>query len=281
MNLKVYSKQKYGWLWHYHHFLTDFLLPFFKATVELRRRNTLNKVYLQNGMEQSIGNFKTHFGNFFDVKVETVSPEVFWGLDLPLISLTGMRRNIFSDNDFENVIRFLESKWELYDPTYPHIILIERKKQKLVFGDRNGAERRRVKNHASVNTMLNKNFDKVANLSLEKIPFDQQVKYFYNAKVVIGQHGAGLSNMLLQRNGCVIEFISKFTRSDFWNPYLWNKKIKWIKMPCMTQGTLDNEEMIVNLKQLKDIVGHVLHGGKLPLSLWNGVGFIPRQVKVL
>jgi hypothetical protein len=68
---------------------------------------------------------------------------------------------------------------------------------------REASRERKVANRNHLNPILDKfGFETYA---LEKIPFKQQLRVFYDADVIMGPHGAGLLNMLFAEKPTVIE----------------------------------------------------------------------------
>jgi capsular polysaccharide biosynthesis protein len=53
---------------------------------------------------------------------------------------------------------------------------------------------------------------------LEEVPFEEQVRLFRNAEIVVGPHGAGFTNLIFSRPGTrVIEFLAKgYERRCYW-----------------------------------------------------------------
>ena len=91
-----------------------------------------------------------------------------------------------------------ESKAAISDDTYP----------KRIFIGRGDSKRRKLLNECEVVKRLN-------DLGFLRIipggmPFDKQLKFFHNAEVIVGVHGAGLANLCVTRNGAsVIEIMPR------------------------------------------------------------------------
>ncbi len=84
---------------------------------------------------------------------------------------------------------------------------------RLLYVSRDKAKRRKIRNENYVYELLaKKGFEK---LVLENIPLKHQVKLFQEARVVIGCHGAGLTNiMFMQKKQSVIEL--KANNNNYW-----------------------------------------------------------------
>ena len=84
---------------------------------------------------------------------------------------------------------------------------------RLLYVSRDKAKRRKIRNEDYLYELLaKKGFEK---LILENIPLKNQVKLFQEARVVIGCHGAGLTNiMFMQKKQTVIEL--KSNNNNYW-----------------------------------------------------------------
>jgi capsular polysaccharide biosynthesis protein len=84
---------------------------------------------------------------------------------------------------------------------------------RLLYISRDNAKRRKIKNEEDVFGLLKlKGFEKV---NLEDMKLMDQVKLFQEARMVIGCHGAGLTNiMFMPKNQTVIEL--KSTNNNYW-----------------------------------------------------------------
>ena len=79
-----------------------------------------------------------------------------------------------------------------------------------------------IKKGATMKLEANKNIEEVKNfleiknidykcLVLEHIDFKEQVKYFYNADMIIGVHGGGLTNCIFSKeNTTIIKYMRPF-----------------------------------------------------------------------
>ncbi len=77
------------------------------------------------------------------------------------------------------------------------LVFIRRGEDRRLGKDSNGAARRRITNHQDVLSCLVNNFDiPVVDIELESLPLKQQIACFYNASIVVGQHGSGLWNAI-------------------------------------------------------------------------------------
>ena len=80
---------------------------------------------------------------------------------------------------------------------------------------RRNAKVRRLLNEEETATYLERRGFKV--VALEKRPFREQVQLFAEAKVIVAQHGAGLTNLLFAQSPCVLEILSDKDRQIFFS----------------------------------------------------------------
>lgn len=84
---------------------------------------------------------------------------------------------------------------------------------KRIYVSRADADRRQVINEKEVVTLAEKyGFD---SFEPGRLPFDEQVQLFHNAEVIIGPHGAGLTNIIFSNNAKIVEFMTEFSGEHF------------------------------------------------------------------
>ena len=99
-------------------------------------------------------------------------------------------------------------------------------KSKPGFG-KSGSKRRYINDHRLLKDYLQKKYNnKFKNIILEKYSFDKQVTLFQNAKIIIGQHGAGLVNLIFCKPNTVVFEIGPRNMIGFMN-IASNKKLKY------------------------------------------------------
>jgi hypothetical protein len=105
----------------------------------------------------------------------------------------------------------------LYKTPTAKIILIERATDKYhqINGITSGSTRRSIKNHNELyNTLLTRYGNNIMNIKLEKQNIYYQYRIFKYVDIVIGQHGAALSNIFFMRsNTSVIEISPPYNRN--------------------------------------------------------------------
>lgn len=259
MQVKVILQKHKGLPWHYHHFVTDALLPFFRKWVK-PHNHEIKEVFFKDVEEQSIGTFTSHFEKFLGVKAHLIPPQKFRKLKVRRMLVKSMTVRPFKKESYAQLFEHIR-KLDLVDPTYPKVLLIERSVQKLHFSglerdrrNKTGAERRTIGNHDELREALA--VHGAVNLVLENVPFLEQIKYFHNAHTIIGQHGAGLSNMVWMPKGKVLELISRKSNNiRFWRPYLKNKDLIWKNIVFPSTGHVNSEVLHVDPKLVVQHLG--------------------------
>lgn len=202
-------KEASGHVSHYYHFIFDLIFP------------------LSLLIEQTSSNVKyvlCDFGILTPVLVELFGERIeilqnFDGVDenevVDLMGMNPVKVNV-SAGQIKNFKSFIYHKLNFVPTTKPNkILLIERlpsDEYYLQDTERRGAgaTRRSIKNHReleqTIRSIVGPNHE-FHNLTLENMSLEAQIKYFDSAVVVIGQHGAGLANMLwMKEKSVVVEF---------------------------------------------------------------------------
>ncbi|MCF8341876.1 MAG: glycosyltransferase family 61 protein [Chitinophagaceae bacterium] len=135
---------------------------------------------------------------------------------------------------------FLEKMIENFD-------LKETKRLK-IFISREKASKRKFLNKDAVNKFMMDNGFYV--LMLEELSIKEQANYFYNAEIVISQHGAGLTNLLFSKSASVIEiFSSPNFYHNHYKSLCESKGLKYYSFNC--SGKNKNSDVILDLMDLK------------------------------
>ena len=186
---------------HYFHFLFDLALPLSR----LIQTTPPNVVFVI----KDFGIFTDRIVELFPDRVE-ISKDDQGGQGLKTLPLTGMNPqfvhlNFLHIRNFKNHVRDVFKLDVASDRN--QVLLIERMPPNSYFVNDAvkkgaGASRRSIPNHreladaisAIVQTPL-----EFFNLQLEELSFEEQIRHFDRAAVVIGQHGAGLANCIWMR----------------------------------------------------------------------------------
>lgn len=233
----------------YYHFIFDLVLPLYC----LRRRVSSEVTFLV----EAPGGFTERLFKIFPQGIEAVDlGDTISTLDtVPLIGMNpkgvGLSERLL-DTFREDICRYLNVD---SGGDTNKILLIERlppdeyffTKAKVQGG---GAAWRSLKNHAEVcstlESMVQAPFE-FHNLQLEKMSFEDQIDYFGRARVVIAQHGAGLTNCLwMRRNADVVELNHGDTNNDHYRVICRRRQLGYARY-----GT-DSSHATIDIKQLTD-----------------------------
>lgn len=195
---------------HYYHFIFDLIFPLY-CLGEKRLGST--RFCLED-----LGPLTNKFLEIFPMNVELISP-LDDRTDLFEAKLVGMNPcNIFISKHSLGAFReFMCNRYSV-DPSIEtnRILLIERLPADQYYVNRGGggAARRSILNHQEVYNALKslvKPPYKLQNLQLENMTIREQLHCFDQAAVVIGQHGAGLTNCTWMRSGQSVVELSTST----------------------------------------------------------------------
>jgi hypothetical protein len=217
--LRLISQRRGGFLWHYEPFITDFLVPLW--LLKTRQMPELEAVYLQDTPDQSLGTFSAHTTELLGLDVFHLGQEGFDSLDeVPLHPLLGLGVGPYDFRDLHDVLQSLETRFQMLDLSYPKVLLIDRRTADLGFpthpAAHNGAARRNIDKHRELSDALYGLFGtRFCNVVLEGMPPLEQARMFYNADLIIGEHGAGLCNLFFSRPGTDLIEIGPVFRPTF------------------------------------------------------------------
>ena len=205
----VPPKEASGHVSHYYHFIFDLAFP---LSLLIEQTSSNVKYVLCD-----IGILTPMLVELFGEHIEIL--QNFDAIDEnEVVDLMGMNpiKVDVSTGHIKNFRAFIYSKLNFVPTTKPNkILLIERlpsDEYYLQDTERRGAgaTRRSIKNHReleqTIRSIVGPNHE-FHNLTLENMSLEEQLTYFDSAAMVIGQHGAGLANMLwMQEKSAVVEF---------------------------------------------------------------------------
>jgi len=204
-------KNNPGSLWHYGHFIHDFIIP---MIYYINKHNiNYNHIYLNyKSSDYRLGTFKGMAEKLLGIPITEIKKKEIEELGLknsPSITINTLGFGPYNKFMFNYNIPHIKRRLELHNSPYK-IILIERGKT-LLKNDiiDTGANRRSISNHNKLNYTLSSKFGSIfKNVILEKMTIEEQVSLFMNARIIIGQHGAGLCNIIWieNPNSLIIEF---------------------------------------------------------------------------
>jgi hypothetical protein len=228
--IKIVNKRQGGSLFHYAHFLCDCVF------VEI-----INDVYnykevirLKN-IDQTIGNFDKIYTDIMMIKNTELLQNDFNSLKINTICYDP-KENYINKVYFEKFRNYIFSRYNIknleYDINYPKVILIKRHSRINLIDDEflkqqntnitTGSERREINDIDLIESYLNEKYNVQSSstfksIYFENIPFNEQIKYFNNAKLIICAHGAVMSNMFFCKEGTTIIEVTCNTKWIFFD----------------------------------------------------------------
>lgn len=213
--LKVINNSRAGALFHYAHFICDCLFP----EIMCDMFNNKEVVRVKN-LTQTIGNFSKIYMEIMQIKNTELFSEEFDKLEVDTVCLK--RKEQYQDKlHFDKFRDFIFGRYNInpleYNTEYPEVLLIKRGGTIDLLDDNNlkeklnkwskstGKERREIRNINTLEKFLQNKFkDNFKGVYFENIPFEEQINYFNNAKLIICAHGAVMSNMFFCKEGTKI-----------------------------------------------------------------------------
>jgi len=238
--IKVKNNRNGGFLFHYAHFICDCLFPEIICDIF-----NYDEVIREKNINQIIGNFYKIYTDVMMVKHTELLSSEFNSLNVNTICYKKKEKYI-SKLNFDKFRNFIFKKYNInhleYINDYPKVILIKRGERKQLINDeylqklnnnngiRTGKERREINNINSIELFLkNKYKDDFKSLYFEDLEFEEQIKYFNNAKLIICAHGAVMSNMFFCKEGTKIIEVTCGCGWEFFNVISKILKLKHIK----------------------------------------------------
>ena len=210
--IKVINRRKRGSLFHYAHFLCDCLFP-----------EIINKIYLhgevirEKSIHQTIGNFSKIYEEVMGTRNRELLKEEFDQLAPP--PLIYKNKEDYSTIQYFNKFRdFIFRRYNIPRSPLsnsPQILLIKRDDRIPLIDDpyltplntniTTGKERREIDQIDSLSVHLEHAYGpNFSALYLERLTFEEQVRYFHSASFIICAHGAGMSNMFFCKSSTTI-----------------------------------------------------------------------------
>jgi hypothetical protein len=190
---------------HYYHFLFDLVFPVFEITGQQKSITIVAETQLAPIAKE-----------LFCDKIKFIDPESkFRG---GTMDLRGMNPRVYriDERQILNFRNFI-SEWMIGKPLSHtgDLLLIERSlPPDYYLSDEcsvkgGGSLRRSIANHSEISddlrilveTGMLEGIKTMRNVKLEGMPFHEQIQLFASAKLIVGQHGAGLSNIVFCKPG--------------------------------------------------------------------------------
>lgn len=238
--VKIHNKRNNaGMLFHYAHFLCDCLYP--EIINKVYRFDTIHRL---KSLEQTLGNFSKIYEDVMQNKSVELNKKRFDEIKGRPIVLPNKNayKTVWHMNVFRN---YIFNRYNIEPNEYlqnsPKVILVKRGKRVPLIKDpilksinknvTNGAERREIKGINKIERFFKKkyshNFEAVY---LEEKTFEEQVKLFNNAKLIVLAHGAAMSNMFFCKKGTKIVEVTCNKRWPFFDVISSRLKLKHIKI---------------------------------------------------
>ena len=211
--IKILNRRESGNLYHYAHFICDCLFPEIVAGLYKNKR-----IIREESICQTLGNFLPIYCMIMNCKCIEIKLSLFDYVNAKLY-INKAKEELTSPVYFEIFRKYMFNRFKINPdiiyPKYPSVILIQRgKRVKLIRDDThdlnngnytNGAERREINNIEKVKIfMKNKYGNNFQTLILENIPFEEQIQYFNNAKIIVCAHGACMSNLFFCKKDTIL-----------------------------------------------------------------------------
>ena len=219
-----------GHLFHYAHFMCDLVFPEI-----INKVYNYNHVYRMKTISQTVGNFKKIWEQIFGIPMYEIDPTEF-KLRQEITLTLGRATQYPSKANFLTVQDYIFNRFHLDQAApvdhrrYPKILLIEREDrvtliddpdlkeicERTVNGVSTGKERRDIHGMEALKDALHATYNGGGGggggsdnapfqcVTLAKMDFAEQIRYFNSAAVIILAHGAAQANTLFCRPGTVV-----------------------------------------------------------------------------
>ena len=197
-----------GHLFHYAHFICDCLFP---EIVMGLCEDSIHPIFRIKNLDQTLGNFKHMYEDVTGKKsIELPEDEFYIASKASTLTKLVIKERLQTLHHMEAFRRFVFRRYSI-DPTIPvkscpDIVLIKRGDRIELIDDEElkkintnvatGKERREIKDIERVEDYLKDKYtDRFLAVFLETLPFEEQVKLFCNANLLVMAHGAAMSNL--------------------------------------------------------------------------------------
>jgi hypothetical protein len=247
--IKVKNNRIGGSLFHYAHFICDCLFPEIMCDIF-----NYDEVIREKNIHETLGNFYKIYTDVMMVKHTELLSTEFNNLNVNTIYYKN-KENYINKIYFDKFRNFIFKRYNInnleYINNYPEVILVKRKYRKNLIDDEylqqintnitTGKERREIKDINSIDFFLkNKYSNSFKSLYFEDLKFEEQIKYFNNAKLIICAHGAVMSNMFFCKEGTTIIEVTCGCKYKFFDNISKILKLKHIKCHENNKATIIN-----------------------------------------
>jgi hypothetical protein len=214
-----------GSLFHYAHFICDCLYP-----EVINKLYNFQTIYRNKTLDQTLGNFSKIYEEVMKNKSIELPSKDFKKTNTPFI--LPRKENYKQRKHMVFFRKYIFARYNIrpfkYIGSYPEVLLVKRGERIDLIQDESlkninknvstGAERREIKRINWVENFLKRKYaNRFTSMFLETQPFEEQVKLFNNAKLIVLAHGAAMSNMFFcKKNTTIVEVTCK-RRWGFFN----------------------------------------------------------------
>jgi len=260
----------------------DFLLPMNDWRLTHQPDLSSTTLYMSNTKDQSVGSFQGIVEEFLQTELKLVPPDEFKEIPGQDLKLRAYLFGPYSQQTCANMLSTARHRYGLDQQSEPEfdVVLIERGTANLGFENdaslkdwakANGSQRRFILNHTElVDFLSNRYGNRFCNVVLEELSFREQVRLFFGAKLALGQHGAGLNNLLwMNRPDSTLVELGKPLTPPFKNMCK-AKPIRYVNLQGIegppTQNRqrwsprrrqAENRALIVNLQKLESVLNEL------------------------
>ena len=176
-------------------------------------------LFIEDTPDQSVGPFVDLITSLLGVRAKLLTPQTFNDLQGKDLVLAAYLFGPYKPSSLHHVQQIVLSRFDLrpVGAIPPEVILIERGHHRSGFEDcreipeksrKSGKQRRTIINHDELSAALDARYgQRFCNVVLEGMPVAEQLLLFHHARLVIGQHGGGLNNLIWMKGnyGMVVE----------------------------------------------------------------------------
>lgn len=210
-SIHIWNNRNPGSLYHYTHFICDCL--FTEVVNELYQYDI---VYREKSLDQTLGNFGKIYSDVMQVEHIELSPHEFHVFPI----VVNEKKEHYANREFFDKFRnYIFQRYNVSSDLkkFPEVILIcrgdrielidDEELQKINTNITMGKERREIYGIDQIDIFLQHKYkNKYQSLFLENMPFEEQVHYFYNCKLLVCAHGAAMANMFFcKENTKIVE----------------------------------------------------------------------------
>lgn len=195
-DIKLYINKNYlGALFHYGHFIHDFIIPIIYH-INVNNANWTHIYLITTSPSINLGTFKILGEKILGIPITQIPLSKESEINLPVVKINDLGFGPYNPGLFKRILPYISKRLTIPESPYK-VILIERGSSKILGNQPTGSERRSLENHEEIKNALTNRFGKLfKNVILENIEIEEQISLFMNAEIIIGQHGAGLCNII-------------------------------------------------------------------------------------